>query len=135
MYKGVPIFHSIGNFVIGLDFQRWPSARRSLALRLLLSEGRLRRIVVEPIIITGSLQPRPATRQERLEIRRETEAFSRMFDSRLRVYMNYLLCRAGKTYDQASSLYEMWQRKGMLVTGRYYGSRMLAKLRTRAASA
>jgi len=127
LYKGVHIFHSIGNFVIGVDFARFPGARRSLALKLTLSGGRLARIHVTPFVITDSLQPRPATDEENREIRDETSVLSSMLASPLGSYTGHLRCEAHKMCDRASSLLEMMRRKGIVVGMRYCAGRLAAK--------
>ena len=127
MYKGAHIFHSIGNFVIGSDFQRRPPARKSLTLRMVLFSKELHKIIVEPFIITDSLQPRPATIEERQQIRVETEALSSIFKSKLRLNVNYLKCGGVRIYDRVSSLYEMMRQQGIFTATKYYSGRIMAK--------
>jgi poly-gamma-glutamate capsule biosynthesis protein CapA/YwtB (metallophosphatase superfamily) len=129
MYQGVPIFHSIGNFVIDSDYERRPSARKSLALRLAVCGGRLRRIVIEPFMITDSLQPRPPTDEEARNIRAETKALSSVFRSRLRIAAHGLKCEGVKMYDRVTSMHEMIRRQGTLAATRYYAARVLRKVR------
>jgi len=126
MYQGVPIFHSIGNFAIGLDFMRRPSARKSLALRLVLCKRRLRKIIIEPFSIMNSLQPRRVTTEEMRQIRRETEALSSVFDSQSRTHIQHMRCRGRKMYDHVCSLCEMVRAKGVVSTTRYYSGRIMA---------
>jgi len=126
-YNGVHIFHSIGNFAIGLDFQRRSYARESLALKVLLCNEKLHKIIIEPFVITDSLQQRPATWQEKQRIRAETEALSSIFESTLRANVNYLGCRFVKIHDRLSGLYEMIRRQGLPTTMKYYSGRIMAK--------
>jgi len=126
-YKGAHIFNSIGNFVIGSDFQRRPSARKSLTLKLLLRNKEVHKIIVEPFIIMDSLQPRPATREERQQIRVETEALSSIFESKLRSNVNYLRCGWIKVYNRLSGLYEMMRQQGIFTSTKYYFGRIIAK--------
>jgi poly-gamma-glutamate synthesis protein (capsule biosynthesis protein) len=128
-YKGAHIFHSIGNFIIGADYQRTPSARKSLTLKLLLHNNKINKIIVEPFIIMDSLQPRPATKEERQQIRIETEALSSMFKSNLRLNINYLKCEGVKIYDRVLSLYEMIRQKGIFTATKYYLGRIIAKVK------
>lgn len=130
-YKGAHIFHSIGNFVMGSDFQRRASARKSLTLRLLLCNKKLHKIRVEPFIIMDSCQPRPATERERQQIRVETEALSSIFESKLRLNINYLKCAGIRTYDRASSLYEMMRQQGVFTATKYYSGRAMSKAKRR----
>lgn len=129
-YKGAHIFHSIGNFVIDSDFQRRPSLRKSLALRLVLFRKKLHKIIVEPFIIMDSLQPRPATREERQQIRVETEALSSIFKSTLRLNINYLKCGGIRIHNRASSLYEMMRQQGIFTATKYYSGRIMAKAKS-----
>ncbi len=126
-YKGVQIFHSLGNFVIGLDFQRHPYGRNSLALRMLLHKKELLKIVVEPFVIKDTFQPRPATREERQQIRTKTETLSSIFESKLRLNTNHLQCTIVRIRDQAWSLCEMMRQKGIYTAIKYYLGRIKSK--------
>jgi poly-gamma-glutamate synthesis protein (capsule biosynthesis protein) len=130
-YKGAQIFYSIGNFVIDLNSQRRASARKSLALRLVLHEKRLHKIIVEPYIIMKSLQPRPATAEEKRKIRMETEALSSRFDSKLKLNVDYLTCQGIKIGGQVSSLCEMIRQKGVSTTAKYYYERIMDRAKHR----
>jgi poly-gamma-glutamate synthesis protein (capsule biosynthesis protein) len=130
-YKGAQIFHSIGNFVIDLNSQRRASARKSLALRLVLHEKRLHKIIVEQYIIMKSLQPRPATAEEKREIRIETEALSSRFDSKLKLNVDYLTCEGIKIGGQVSSLCKMIRQKGVSTTAKYYYERIMDRAKHR----
>jgi poly-gamma-glutamate capsule biosynthesis protein CapA/YwtB (metallophosphatase superfamily) len=129
-YNGVQIFHSIGNFVIDSDFTRQPSARKSLALRLILSGGRLRRVNVEPFVIMDSFQPRPATDEENQQISREVRVLSLALASNLGSYAGYLRCEAVKIYGRTLSLREMIWHKGVHATAKYYAQRLKGRARS-----
>lgn len=130
-YQGVPIFYSLGNFVIDMDFQQRPSARTSLALRLVLSGQKLRRIHIEPFVITDCLQPRPATEEEGLQIRRKTEALSRTFDSRSLTQISHLQCLGVAAGQALWSMGEMMQSEGILSATKYYLDRTRTRWRRR----
>ncbi len=125
-YNDATIFYSIGNFIIDQDFRRRPATRRSLALKVLLHEKQLRQIIIEPFIITDALQPRPATRQERQQIRSEVELLSSAFGSKCRTRVNYLKCDCVRAYSRLSSMCEMIRQKGILATAKYYFYRIMA---------
>ncbi|MCU0917119.1 MAG: CapA family protein [Planctomycetes bacterium] len=129
VYRGAPIFHSIGNFAIDSDFARWPEARKSLALRLMVCGGRLRRVGIEPVVITDLLQPQPATDEQARIIRSETEALSSAFRSKLRSAVHSLRCEGIKAYDRVTSIHEMIRRQGTLATTRYYAARVMTRLK------
>jgi poly-gamma-glutamate synthesis protein (capsule biosynthesis protein) len=129
IYHDVPIFHSIGNSVIDLDFQRWPAARNFLVLRLLFCQGQRLRIQVEPFVIEDSLQPTPATDEQARRIRTETEALSAAFESRFRTALYGLKCEGVKMCERVASFHEMIRREGTLATARYYAARVLTKLK------
>ena len=129
MYKDVPIFHSIGNFVIDLDFQRRPSARESLALRVLLYKKKLHKIVIDPFLIDDTLQPRLATHQEKERIRTKTEALSSTFQSEVWSTINHLKCGWLKSLSRLYGLYEMMQHHGISTSAVYYFNRIAEKLK------
>jgi uncharacterized protein (DUF362 family)/poly-gamma-glutamate capsule biosynthesis protein CapA/YwtB (metallophosphatase superfamily) len=133
-YQSVPVFHSIGSFVIDMDFQKRPAARASLALRLLLSGRKLRKILIEPFVITDGLQPRPATGEEGLQIRRETEALSRTFDSRWRTQINHVQCQGVAACDRLGTLGRMMCDEGILSATRYCVDRTMTRWRRRGPS-
>lgn len=130
-YKGVPIFHSLGNFVIDSDFERRPWERNSLVLRLALQTGRLRTIAIEACVITDHLQPRLATREEQEQIRRVTASLSSMLESKLGSGIGYLRCGLIKAQDTLSSICVMIRQKGVVVAVRYYLQRLAAKAKCR----
>ncbi len=130
IYEGVPIFHSIGNFVIGLDFQQKPSARKSLALRLILNKKKLQKIFIEPFIIMDTLQPRPVSREEKQQIRKETEVLSLIFQSKFKLIINDLKCDGIKFHNRILSLCEMIRQKGIATSMKYYFGRLIAKFKS-----
>lgn len=130
-YRGIPIFHSIGNFVIDMDFRRRPSARASLALRLVLSGRKLRKIFIEPFVINDSLQPRPATEDEELQIRRETEALSRTFRSRWLTQIGHAQCQGVAAWDRLSSFCQLTRSEGFYPATKYCVDRTMIRLRRR----
>ena len=87
----------------------------------------MHKIVVEPFVITSTLQPRPATREEKQQIRTETENLSSIFESGLRLNTDHLKCALVRMHGQMSSLYEMIRQKGIYAAIKYYLGRIKAK--------
>jgi len=127
VYKGVHIFHSIGNFIIYEDFERRPATRKNLAIKIEICQKKLHKIIINPFIITKTLQPRLATEDEKQQIRAEVKLLSSAFESKTGIITNYLKCQRVKVCDRIFSMYEMILKHGLLETVRYYLNRILAK--------
>ncbi len=121
------ICHGIGNFLIDVDPRRRPHAARTLAVRMILRDGAVERVRLEPFEITPSLQPVPLEGEARTALARSLAVRSQRLAGSIGSIRNDAGAGIAWALDKSKAAVDMSRRRGLMTAVRYYGRRVMSR--------
>ena len=130
-FEGSVIFYGIGNFLHDVEEERRPHAAYTLALRMKLSSGKIRRINIEPFMLDNEFTPRAMGKEKRDELYGHVVSLSKLLKSRIGTMWSDWNALLVWTRAQAPSVLGMIQREGPRGTFNYYRKRIKEKIKNK----
>jgi len=127
------IFHGIGNFLLDVPQERRPAAAHTLAVRIEIVDGKIKRISAEPLEMNEEWQPVVLEGPSRDNLFLEVKKLSLLFDSKIGVAINNAGAWKRWFAHKLSGSWLMIQRVGARKTALYYLGRVVKKLAARLA--
>jgi poly-gamma-glutamate synthesis protein (capsule biosynthesis protein) len=123
------VFHSIGNFALGIGPERRPAAARTVAVRAHIADGRLRYVDIEPFVLNEQFQPVPAGPEESRSILAHLHGLSLALHDDRTARRCASLARRARVRARISHAWNMLRRTGVSITARYYLDRIASSTR------
>jgi poly-gamma-glutamate capsule biosynthesis protein CapA/YwtB (metallophosphatase superfamily) len=126
--KNSLVFYGLGNFLLDINECWRPAAASTLALRMELEGGKIRKVKIEPVVLNEEWQPSMADLDSELAIRTKVERLSLLLQTRFGRTINDLAAFHTWTRLHFRALWGMVRREGISKTTRYYRGRVKEKL-------
>jgi len=128
--KNSLVFYGLGNFLLDINECWRPAAACTLALRVELEGGKIRRVKMESLVLNEEWQPSMADLVLASAIRTKVDRLSLLLQTQFGRTINDLAAFHTWTGLHFRALWGMVQREGVSKTTRYYSGRVKDKLST-----
>lgn len=126
--NGKLIFHGIGNFLEDMDLDDSPLSAYTLAIRIIVSDGNISRIYIEPFKMNDTWQPEPLEKHDFVFLDKYIRNLSKLLTSNAGIMINDIRAFSVWFSSNITSVFEMIKREGVFSTAKYYQKRLVVKL-------
>ena len=125
-YKNVPIFHGLGNFLIEVDFCKYPDARYNIVPHLVINNGTIDYVGFDLFKISDDFQALLIGDSEFHNVKQLVEKTSFLLLSKHGQVYTYSIAMIARIRDRICAIFAMLKKDGLAATTKYYYGRIVS---------